>query len=282
MLIFKTTQGITDELTKLRNAGMKVGFAPTMGALHEGHLSLIRKALNENDVCVASIFVNPTQFNDKKDLERYPRPFQHDMELLVASGAHILFYPTVEEMYPGGLEIPVLVNFGYLLNTMEAVFRKGHFEGVSTVVKRLLDIVQPHNLYMGQKDYQQLLIVKKMIEELELPVRLMMCPTVREADGLAMSSRNVLLSKEEREAAALIPQVLFRAKEKTFDESFEELEAESIAELNSNPLLRTEYFNIVDANTLTPVKNRKQNAPIAICTAVRAGSVRLIDNLIIS
>lgn len=282
MLVFKTTNGISAALHQLRSEGKRIGFAPTMGALHEGHLSLIRKTLAENDVCVTSIFVNPTQFNDKKDLDRYPRPFEDDMELLIASGAHMLFYPTVEEMYPGGMEIPVLVDFGYLLQTMEAVFRKGHFEGVSTVVKRLLDIVQPHNLYMGQKDYQQLLIVKKMIEELELPVRLVMCPTVREADGLAMSSRNALLSEEERGAAALIPQVLFRAKEKAFDESFEELEKESIAELNSNPLLKTEYFSIVDANTLEPATNRKQRAPIAICTAVRAGSVRLIDNLFIS
>ncbi|MDZ4845976.1 MAG: pantoate--beta-alanine ligase [Chitinophagales bacterium] len=282
MLIFKTTESIGDSLAKFRKEGKKIAFAPTMGALHEGHLSLIKKALDENDVCVTSIFVNPTQFNDKKDLDRYPRPFEHDLELLVKSGAHILFYPEVQEMYPSGLEVPVLVDFGYLLETMEAVFRKGHFEGVSTVVKRLLDIVQPDTLYMGQKDYQQLLIVKYMIAELALPVRLVMCPTVREADGLAMSSRNTLLTPDERAAAALIPQTLFRAKEKAFDETFEEIEQESIEEIDSNPLLKTEYFRIVDAKTLAPAQNMKRNAPIAICTAVKAGSVRLIDNLIIA
>lgn len=282
MLLYKTTMEISATLTELRTQGKRIGFAPTMGALHEGHLSLIKKTLAENDVCVTSIFVNPAQFNDKKDLERYPRPFERDLELLCNAGAHILFHPEVGEMYPGGIETPVLIDFGYLLQTMEAVFRMGHFEGVSTVVKRLLDIIQPHTLYMGQKDYQQLLIVKKMIDELQLPVQLIMCPTVREADGLAMSSRNALLTHEERKAAALIPRVLFQAKEKAYDDSFDLLEKESINELNSNPLLKTEYFCFTDAATLTPVKNKKQNAPIAICTAVRAGSIRLIDNLIIS
>jgi pantoate--beta-alanine ligase len=198
------------------------------------------------------------------------------------SGTHVLFHPEVGEMYPEGVDLSVHVDFGHLLETMEATFREGHFEGVSTVVKRLLDIVQPHTIYMGQKDYQQLMIVKKMLFSLDMLPHLVMCPTIREHDGLAMSSRNALLTPEERQAAALIPQVLFQAKEKSFDESFEEIEAESVAELNSNPLLKTEYFTIVDANTLEHAKNRKQNTPIAICTAVRAGSVRLIDNLIIS
>lgn len=282
MLLFKTTEDIGQYLAEQRKKGKRIGFAPTMGALHQGHLSLLKRALAENDICVTSIFVNPTQFNDKKDLERYPRPFAKDVELLIQSGTHVLFHPDVEDMYPEGLDLSVNADFGYLLQTMEAVFRKGHFEGVSTVVKRLLDIVNPHTIYMGQKDYQQLMIVKKMLYALDMLPHLVMCPTIREPDGLAMSSRNALLSKEEREAAALIPQVLFQAKEKSFDESFEEIEAESIAELNSNPLLKTEYFTIVDANTLEHAKNRKQNTPIAICTAVRAGSVRLIDNLIIS
>ncbi len=282
MLLFKTTEDIGAFLSKQRKEGKRIGFAPTMGALHEGHLSLIRKALADNDICVTSIFVNPTQFNDQKDLDSYPRPFAKDLELLEKSGAHVLFHPEVNEMYPEGLDLSVNVDFGYLLQTMEAVFRKGHFEGVSTVVKRLLDIVHPHTLYMGQKDYQQLLIVKRMIYALDMTTHLVMCPTVREHDGLAMSSRNTLLNDEERHAASLIPQVLFQAKEKTFDDTFETIEQESIAELNSNPLLKTEYFNIVNAKTLEPARNRKQNAPIAICTAVKVGSVRLIDNLIIS
>lgn len=253
-----------------------------MGALHDGHLSLFTKTLAENDVCVTSIFVNPTQFNDKKDLERYPRTFESDLEKLIASGCHILFYPDVYEIYPPvGIE-SVNVDFGYLLKTMEAVFRKGHFEGVAQVVKRLLDIIQPHTLYMGQKDYQQFLVVKKMIQTLGRKVDLVMCPTVREADGLAMSSRNVLLSKEQRMAATAIPNTLFAAKEKIKGGvSLPDLQSESIEMLNRHPLLKTEYFEIADAETLMPLKNDKASSKIVICAAVKAGVVRLIDNILI-
>lgn len=269
-------------LLQAKAAGKKIGFAPTMGALHEGHLSLFKKALAENDVCVTSIFVNPAQFNDKQDLERYPRTFERDLEKLVASGCHVLFYPEVKEIYPAGMDFFVNVDFGWLLQTMEALFRKGHFEGVAKVVNRLLGIVQPHALYMGQKDYQQFLVVKRMIEALHLPVNLVMCPTVRENDRLAMSSRNMLLSKEEREAAALIPATLFYAQEKIRLIPVDILKRQCVEQINSNPLLKTEYFEIADAESLMPLKDTGEKNKIVICTAVKAGSVRLIDNVLIS
>ncbi len=281
MLIFKRTDDIGEYLSNLRTEGKRIGFAPTMGALHEGHLSLFKRTLAENDVCVTSIFVNPTQFNDKKDLDRYPRTIESDMEKLIMAGCHVLFHPGTDEIYPDGMEAKVKVDFGFLLQTMEAVFRKGHFEGVAQVVKRLLDIVQPDTLYMGQKDYQQFLVVKKMIETLQLRVTLIMCPTVREPDGLAMSSRNVLLNSEERKAVAEIPKALFRAKEKIRKTPFGALQKQSMDALNGNPLLETEYFEIVDAETLEPLGENKANKRIAICTAVKVGDVRLIDNTLI-
>ena len=281
MLIFKTTEGIQPFLSDLKSKGKKIGFVPTMGALHEGHLSLLKKTLAENDVCVTSIFVNPAQFNDPKDLERYPRTFESDLEKLTDCGCHVLFYPEVNEVYPAGLDLSVKVDFGNLLQTMEAVFRKGHFEGVAQVVKRLLDIVQPHSLYMGQKDYQQYLVVKKMMDSLAIRVNLVMCPTVREPDGLAMSSRNVLLNKKEREAASAVPKALFAAKEKIRLISFPDLQQQSLSILNSNPLLKTEYFEIADAETLMPLKQKSGKSKIVICTAVKAGAIRLIDNMLI-
>lgn len=281
MLIFKKTDDIGEYLSQLRTEGKRIGFAPTMGALHEGHLSLFKRTLAENDVCAASIFVNPTQFNDKKDLDRYPRAIESDMEKLIMAGCHVLFHPDIREIYPDGTDAPVKTNFGYLLKTMEAVFRKGHFEGVAQVVKRLLDIVQPDTLYMGQKDYQQFLVVKKMIESLKLKVKLIMCPTVREPDGLAMSSRNVLLSSDERKAAAEVSKTLFRATEKIHDAPFDILQKQSIDALNCNPLLKTEYFEIADAETLKPLKGKKEKKRIVICTAVKIGNVRLIDNMLI-
>jgi len=281
MLIFKTTKGVADYLAGLRQNGKSIGFAPTMGALHEGHLSLFGKAVAENDICVSSIFVNPTQFTDKQDLERYPRTFEKDIEQLVAAGCDVLFYPDVKEIYPEGLDLSVNVDFGYLLQTMEAVFRKGHFEGVAQVVKRLLDIVQPHTLYMGQKDYQQLLVVKKMIQTLHIPTRLIMCPTVREADGLAMSSRNVLLTEKERAAAVSISKALFSAKEKIKTTALDVLVNDSISTLNRNPLLKTDYFQVADAETLQPATVYEKEHPLVICAAVKAGAVRLIDNILI-
>ena len=282
MLIFKTTETIQSYLSRCASKGEKIGFVPTMGALHEGHLSLIRRALKENEVAVTSIFVNPMQFNDKRDLERYPRTIDSDLEKLVSVGCHVLFYPDTKEIYPDDTTVKVNMEFGYLLDTMEAVYRKGHFEGVAQVVKRLLDIVQPHSLYMGQKDYQQLLVVKKMVESLNLKVDLIMCPTIREPDGLAMSSRNVLLTPEQRKAAAEIPKTLFRAMEKIQDTSLQKVQQESIKALNSNPLLETEYFEIVDADNLKPLKENNETHTIAICNAVKIGNVRLIDNILIA
>ncbi len=282
MLIFRTVEGIQNFLSETRKAGKSIGFAPTMGALHTGHVSLINKAVAENDCCIASIFVNPAQFNDKKDLEQYPRTFDTDLETLITNGNQVLFYPDEKEVYPAGLDLEVKVDFGFLFETMEAVHRPGHFNGVAKAVKRLLDIVQPDNLYMGQKDYQQFLIVKRMIKVLRLEVNLIMCPTVRERDGLAMSSRNMLLSEDGRKAANQISKTLFKAAESLKRETtVATIVAKSVDSLDRNPLLKTEYFEIVDATTLKRVKNINHKGKIAICTSVKAGSVRLIDNILI-
>ncbi|GIV33689.1 MAG: pantothenate synthetase [Chitinophagales bacterium] len=283
MLIFKTVNELSRYLQTLKRAGRRIGFVPTMGALHAGHLSLVKTALGENDFCIVSIFVNPAQFNDPADLNRYPRTFERDLELLLSEGCHALFFPEVEEIYPAHLDIRVDVSFGFLFQTMEALHRPGHFEGVVKAVKRLLDIVEPHNLYMGQKDYQQFLIVQRMIEALHLPVRLVLCPTVREPDGLALSSRNQLLSPQEREAARQISRTLFQAAEKLKQGlPLDSIRAESVNDLKKEPLLQPEYFEIANAVTLRPLQEAETTGGIIICTAVKAGTVRLIDNVMIA
>lgn len=278
MLIFKK---VTDLQRWLLSQNAPIGFAPTMGALHEGHLELIRMAKREGCLAVASIFVNPTQFNDPRDLEKYPRTPEKDAALLVTADCDVLFIPSVEEVYPPGQNFTIDLDFRHLDKVMEGEFRPGHFKGMATVVHRLLDIVRPQRLYMGQKDYQQLSIVRDMIRQLQMPCELVMCPTVREADGLAMSSRNVRLSADMRRVAPVIHETLQWAKTAlaagrlSFD-----IQAEAMQKL-ADAGLRPEYFEIVDGVSLLPVKDRNASNFIVACTAAFAGEVRLIDNLLL-
>lgn len=278
MLIFKQVKDLQNWLASQK---MPVGFAPTMGALHQGHLELIRMAKAGGCVAVASIFVNPTQFNDPKDLEKYPRMPEKDAALLLDAGCDALFIPPVEEVYPPGMDVNVQLDFGQLDKVMEGVFRPGHFQGMATVVHRLLDIVRPQKLYMGQKDYQQLSIVRDMIRQLRLPVELVMCPTVREPDGLAMSSRNLRLTPEMRAMAPIIYQTLQWAKQAfTEGEPAASIQAQAIQKLE-DARLKPEYFEVADGVSLQPVSYFADSKNIVICTAAFAGEVRLIDNIIV-
>jgi pantoate--beta-alanine ligase len=277
MLIF---QKVADLRQWLDAQNANIGFAPTMGALHEGHLELIRMAKRDGCVAVASIFVNPTQFNDPKDLEKYPRTPEKDAALLHSADCDALFMPPVVEVYPPGIDLTIDLDFRQLDKVMEGEFRPGHFKGMATVVNRLLDIVRPDRLYMGQKDYQQLSIVRDMIGQLQLPTELVMCPTVREADGLAMSSRNVRLSAEMRAVAPVIHQTLQWSKKALMEGMpVSEIEREAMQKLTAAGL-RPEYFNIVDGVSLLPVVDYKDNPFVVACTAAFAGEVRLIDNLV--
>lgn len=275
MLLFKTVADLQAWLAKRPN----IGFAPTMGALHDGHLELVRMAKRAGDLAVVSIFVNPTQFNDPKDLEKYPRTPGRDLELLLGADCDVLFLPSVEEIYPPGLDLTVRLDFRHLDEVMEGAFRPGHFKGMATVVNRLHDIVRPERLYMGQKDFQQLTIVRDMLRQLHSKIELVMCPTVRETDGLAMSSRNMRLTPEMRRIAPVIYQTLVRAKEAFRTRPAAEVQAEALATLAA-PGLRPEYFELVDGVSLLPVQTWDDSDFIVACTAAWAGEVRLIDNLI--
>ncbi|MFA5326561.1 MAG: pantoate--beta-alanine ligase [Prolixibacteraceae bacterium] len=260
-----------------KSTGLSIGFVPTMGALHEGHLSLVNKAGRESGFVVVSIFVNPTQFNDKSDLERYPRDLQKDLNLLAPTPCQLVFAPEPEEIYPE--PDTRQFNFGSLEEVMEGKFRPGHFNGVAQVVSRLFDIVQPDKAFFGQKDFQQLAIINEMVRKMKFDVEIVACPIIREEDGLAMSSRNVLLSSHQRMNAAHISATLFEAKNKTSEMTVEELCNWVIDQINKNEYLNTEYFEIVDGTTLLPVKDWESAGLKVGCIAVHCGKVRLIDNI---
>lgn len=281
MYIFQNVSDLQRWIHSERRAGKTIGFAPTMGALHEGHLELIRMAKRDCDIAVASIFVNPTQFNDPKDLAKYPRMPEQDAGLLLSAHCDGLFMPPVSEVYPPGQEdIRVQLDFGALDKVMEGVFRPGHFSGMATVVKRLLDIVLPDRLYMGQKDYQQLSIVRDMLRQLHSPIELVMCPTLREADGLAMSSRNLRLTPAFRAAAPVIYKTLNQAKADLPSHAASTIEAHAMQQLRDAGL-QPEYFDIVDGTTLLPVEHYADSDFVVACTAAFAGDIRLIDNMVL-
>ncbi len=259
-----------------------IGFVPTMGALHEGHLALVEQAMQSNDCVVCSIFVNPTQFNDARDLEKYPRTPERDIEMLAGVGCHVLFMPTVTEIYPPDQQVKADFNFGQIDKVMEGTFRPGHFTGVAQVVNRLLEIVQPDMLYMGQKDFQQVRVVAEMLRQSRSNVELVMCPTIREADGLAMSSRNVRLTPEQRRQATIIYETLAQAREMASQYySVRDIRTFALEKLNISGF-RPEYFEIVDSNTLLPLERLNGAKTAVACTAVWAGEVRLIDNMILT
>lgn len=280
MLIFKEVATLQTWLDAARGKERIIGFAPTMGALHDGHLELIRMAKRDGCLAVASIFVNPTQFNDPKDLEKYPRLPEKDTALLISADCDALFMPPVAEVYPPGVDLTLDLDFGHLDKVMEGEFRPGHFKGMATVVHRLLDIVKPHRLYMGQKDFQQLSIVRDMIRQLRLPVQLVMCPTVREPDGLAMSSRNMRLTPAMRAVAPVIYQTMQWAQAALRQQSASEVQHEAMRRLAAAGL-KPEYFDVVDGVSLLPVSQWSDSDFIVACVAAFAGDVRLIDNLVL-
>jgi len=279
MKILKTRKELNEFRSTLK-LGAKIGFVPTMGALHEGHLSLVRQAKKENDVVVVSIFVNPTQFNNKEDLEKYPRMPKDDLALLENEKVELVFLPEVDEMYPE----PDTRQFDFspLDTVMEGRFRPGHFNGVGQVVSKLFDFVKPHNAYFGQKDFQQLAIIQKLVKDDKLPINIEGVPIVREKDGLALSSRNLRLTPEHRQAAPLIYKTLTQSLKQKKQFSVKETEEFVIQTINSNPLLEVEYFEIVNSETLQGIQNWEQCPSPVGCIAVFAGKIRLIDNLIYS
>lgn len=281
MIVYKYAKDLEKQLLRLKKQGKNIAFIPTMGALHKGHISLIKAGKKGNSVTVCSIFVNPTQFNDKADFDKYPVTIEADIEQLNDAGCDILFVPSVKEMYPNGLKNMHPVNFGFLAQTLEGEHRPGHFDGMAQIVERLLRIVKPHTLLMGQKDYQQQLIVNELIKKRKLGTQLITCPTLREADGLAMSSRNVRLDKEARATAVEISKTLKAVKAALRKPKSTAAEVQQWAwqHLQAIKGVSPEYFEIRNANTLAPPK-RKTEKLVAL-TAVQIGGVRLIDNMVL-
>ena len=277
MKVIHTIKDLQAELSVLKAQGKKVGLVPTMGALHAGHASLVKRSVNENEVTVVSVFVNPTQFNDKNDLVKYPRTLDADCKLLEACGATYAFAPSVEEMYPE----PDTRQFSYapLDTVMEGAFRPGHFNGVCQIVSKLFEAVKPHRAYFGEKDFQQLAIIREMVRQMQFDLEIVGCPIVREEDGLALSSRNARLSAEERENALKISQTLFKSR--TFAATHTVSETLKFVEdaIAAVPGVRLEYFEIVDGNTLQKVDNWNQTSYVVGCITVFCGDVRLIDNI---
>ncbi len=283
MILFKKEKDLKAffKRKKLEEPKSSFGFVPTMGALHHGHLSLIKRSLSENSYTVCSIFVNPTQFNEKTDLDKYPRTIENDMALLEGMGNSILFWPAASEVYPPGLKTKLSISFEGLENVMEGYFRPGHFDGMAQVVKRLLDMVEPDRLYMGQKDFQQVAIVRNMIEQLSIPIKLVMCPIIREKDGLAMSSRNVRLPKKHRTRVPILHKTLKAVARKVKKQKdIAALKEWAINQL-SLPNFKPEYFEIADGRTLQPILNINDSDYIVACLAVWVGEVRLIDNMVL-
>ncbi len=277
MILFKKILDIQNFLSQKNGS---IGFVPTMGALHAGHLSLIEKSKQENEITVCSIFVNPLQFNNVHDLQKYPRTISADIDLLISAHCDVLFAPEANEIYPINEEKKLDFDIGFLDTLFEGAFRPGHFKGVAIIVNKLFQIIKPSNAYFGLKDYQQCLLIKKMVADLELRIQLHLCPTLREDDGLAMSSRNVRLSEEARKVASKIFSVLHYAKLNYRTQNITLIEQWCKSYLCEEPLYNVEYFNIVNAETLLPVKSDSERV-VALCAANLAG-VRLIDNMILN
>jgi pantoate--beta-alanine ligase len=277
MEIIDSKKILQNKLKDFKEQGNSIGFVPTMGALHEGHLSLIKRSNKENDITVVSIFVNPTQFNDQEDYKRYPRIISDDLKRLESVKCDFLFTPTKVEMYPE--EDKREFDFGNIDKIMEGAHRPGHFRGVALIVSKLFEIVYPHKAYFGEKDFQQVAIIKHLTKQLGFNIEIIPCPIVREKDGLAMSSRNTLLSVDQRKIVPLISQTLFESVNKMKLLSLTETKEWVIRKINENQLLEVEYFEIVDSETLESIKEWDQSKNIRACIAVHVGNIRLIDNI---
>lgn len=267
---------------QLRADGKRIGFVPTMGALHRGHLSLMTHARSMCDSLIVSIFVNPTQFGPHEDYTRYPRDLKRDAELALTQQVDLIFAPTVEEMYPQGAS--TFVTVGELSDTLEGASRPGHFRGVATVVSKLFHVVQPHMAFFGQKDAQQVIVIKRMVRDLAMDVEIVVCPTVREADGLALSSRNVYLSPEERNAATVLYRALehCRASYASGEHSASKLISSMVSRIQAEPLARIDYIAITDTNRLDPVEVISADQTVLVSLAVFVGVTRLIDNIVLN
>lgn len=277
MLVVETVENLHAYLAAARSEGKSIGLVPTMGALHEGHASLVKRSVEENDVTVVSVFVNPTQFNDKGDLERYPRTLDADCALLSSLGTDCVFAPSVEEVYP---EPDTRVfDFAPLDKVMEGVYRPGHFNGVAQIVSKLFMYVEPTRAYFGEKDFQQLAIIREMVRQQGFALEIVGCPIVREADGLALSSRNTLLTPEQRVTALAISKALFTSVKFADDHSLSETKQMVEQAIADNEGLELEYFEVVDGNTLQPVATWDEADYIVGCITVYCGKVRLIDNI---
>ncbi|RPD96597.1 pantoate--beta-alanine ligase [Aureibaculum marinum] len=277
MEVFYKKETLKAYLNKL-NKQDSVGFVPTMGALHDGHLSLIKRAKKENNIVIVSIFVNPTQFDKQEDLIKYPKDLTKDLKLLEKVNCDVVFAPEANEIYDNRIKAESFV-FDGLEDEMEGKHRKGHFDGVGTIVKKLFEITSPDKAYFGEKDFQQLQIIKKVVEKFELPIKIVPCDIYRENDGLAMSSRNVRLIGKSREEAPFIYKTLQKAKEKFEKEPINEIISWVEKEFSKNEILDLEYFEIADETTLKPTKHKKENTRYRAFIAVLADNVRLIDNI---
>lgn len=279
MKVCKTIADLRSELSAFRTSS-KIGLVPTMGALHNGHLSLVETARKQADVTVASIFVNPAQFNNPEDLIKYPRTLEDDLKKLEAAQCDFVFTPEVDEVYPSKPEVKI--NLGPITNQLEGKFRPGHFDGVGLVVSKLFHIVQPDIAFFGQKDLQQFFVIKKLVDELNFPIDLHMVTTEREASGLAMSSRNLRLNPADQEEASLLYKALKRAQSMLLGSSEVAPVKLAIAELfNQSARLELEYFEVVDTSNFKPLDRVKEQSKTAICIAAEIGEVRLIDNLLL-
>ena len=276
--ILKNRKELSDYILKIKENGQKIGFAPTMGALHEGHLSLYEKARKENDIVISSIFVNPTQFNNPEDLEKYPRTIEKDIELLQQTqNVDAVYIPQIEDIYSNGLERKNY-DFEGLENEMEGKFRPGHFNGVGTVVEELFRQIQPDNAYFGEKDFQQLMIIKKLVEKLSLPINIIGMPIYREKNGLAMSSRNMRLTPEQRESAKIIFETLVKVKGLFHQQTLDEVH-QFVENTLKNSDFELEYFIIANENTLREISEIKSNETYRAFIVVVIDGVRLIDNI---
>lgn len=278
-MIYLQKEKLVSFLNFHKEQGRSVGLVPTMGALHEGHLSLIQQAANENDLVVVSIFVNPTQFDKPTDLEKYPRTLSLDVEKLkTVKGSVLVYAPAANDVYDTKI-VSEKFDFDGLEHEMEGEFRKGHFDGVGTIVKKFFEIVKPHKAYFGEKDFQQLQIIRKLVEKHRIPVQIVGCPIQREKNGLAMSSRNLQLNKEEKEQASFIYKTLQKAKEKFGTKSADTVVDWVTKQFKKHPFLRLEYIKVAEVSTLKSVKRKVKNKKYRAFVAVYANDVRLIDNL---
>ncbi len=282
MILYKTAATLKKRIEKIRQSRKTIGFVPTMGALHDGHISLVNISKKQCDITVCSIFVNPSQFNDAKDFEKYPSTIGNDILLLENTGCNILFLPSVEEIYPAGIDQAVHYDLGDIEFILEGKYRPGHFQGVCKAVHSLLDIVNPHNLFLGQKDYQQCLVIKKLVQLINHPSKVITVSTLREATGLAMSSRNLRLSDEQKRDASGISKMLAYIATNYANTSLSQLEKYATDYLLHNGFHKVDYVSIADAETLHPVHDITKAGKLAALIAAFIGEVRLIDNLILN